>query len=114
MLQLHRLEDTPLTRRRILQLSQLKVGQSASVTRLLDGGTKSNADSDVLGRRLMELGFIPGTIVTCMHEAPLTHDPRCFMVRGMHVALRSYEADRIEVSVPVAPVAKNETGEQPK
>ena len=80
-------------------LSELRPGQKARVTDLIEPDQTQSPSSmaDVLGRRLMELGFIPGTIVAAMHEAPLTHDPRSYMVRGMHVALRSYEANRIKI-----------------
>ena len=84
-----------------MQLTELKQGQSGRIIRLI-GPEQSLSNHDVLGRRLMELGFIPGTVITAMHEAPLTHDPRSYTVRGMHVALRSYEANRIDVE-PIAP-----------
>ena len=54
-------------------------------------------NDDQIGRRLMELGFIPGSIVEVRHEAPLTRDPLAVLVRGMVVALRRYEAERIMV-----------------
>lgn len=52
-----------------------------------------------LARRLMELGFIPGTIVTAMHHAPLAMDPISVTVRGMHVALRRNEAKFVHVEL---------------
>lgn len=54
-------------------------------------------DDDVIGRRLMELGFIQGAIVEIRHHAPFTADPIAVMVRGMVVALRRYEAKRVRV-----------------
>jgi len=42
---------------------------------------------DDLSTRLMELGFVPGTIVAGGHSAP-GGDPRVFRVDGSEVALR--------------------------
>ena len=58
----------------------------------------SSADSDdPISRRLMELGFIEGAIVEVRHSAPFFGDPIAVMVRGMLVALRRYEAERVQV-----------------
>lgn len=58
----------------------------------------SAADSDdAISRRLMELGFIEGAIVEVRHSAPFFGDPIAVMVRGMLVALRHYEAERVHV-----------------
>jgi ferrous iron transport protein A len=45
----------------------------------------------------MELGFIEGAIVEVRHSAPFFGDPIAVMVRGMLVALRRYEAERVQV-----------------
>ena len=45
----------------------------------------------------MELGFIPGAVIEIRQEAPLLKDPMAILVRGMVVALRRYEADRVSV-----------------
>ncbi len=47
-------------------------------------------------RRLMELGFIPGSPVTVGHSAP-GGDPRVFQVDGSEVALRGETAARLRV-----------------
>ena len=44
-----------------------------------------------MGHRLMELGFLPGTIITAARSAP-GGDPRVFRVDGSEVALRSTTA----------------------
>lgn len=41
--------------------------------------------------RLLEMGFVPGTIVTLVKRAPFG-DPLEFQVRGCHVSLRAAEA----------------------
>jgi ferrous iron transport protein A len=42
---------------------------------------------EAISRRLMELGFIPGTSVTAARSAP-GGDPRVFRVDGAEIALR--------------------------
>ncbi len=41
--------------------------------------------------RLLEMGFVPGTVVTLVKRAPFG-DPLEFQVRGCHVSLRAAEA----------------------
>ena len=47
-------------------------------------------------RRLMELGFLPGTVVTAGHSAP-GGDPTVFQVDGAEIALRRETAQRLRV-----------------
>ena len=47
-------------------------------------------------RRLMELGFVPGTRVTAGNSAP-GGDPRVFQVDGSEIALRRDTARRMKV-----------------
>jgi len=49
-------------------------------------------------RRLMELGFLPGTQVTAGRSAP-GGDPRVFQVDGSEIALRAETAARLSVLV---------------
>ena len=48
-------------------------------------------------RRLMELGFLPGTQVTAGRSAP-GGDPRVFQVDGSEIALRAETASHLTVS----------------
>ncbi len=48
-------------------------------------------------RRIMEIGFVKGEIITVIKNAPL-HDPIEYMVMGSHVSLRRSEASQIEVA----------------
>ena len=50
------------------------------------------------GRRLLDLGFLPGTGVRVVRRAPLG-DPIQFELRGCHFCLRKSEADGIRVVV---------------
>ncbi len=47
-------------------------------------------------RRLMELGFLPGTQVTAGQSAP-GGDPRVFQVDGSEIALRTETARRLRI-----------------
>ena len=49
-------------------------------------------------RRLMELGFLPGTRVTASFSAP-GGDPRVFQVDGSEIALRRETARRLTVRI---------------
>lgn len=47
-------------------------------------------------RRLMELGFLPGTLITVARRSPFG-DPRVYRVDGSEVALRRETASRMTV-----------------
>ena len=47
-------------------------------------------------RRLMELGFVPGTHITAGFSAP-GGDPRVFQVDGSEIALRRDTARRLKI-----------------
>lgn len=49
-----------------------------------------------LSRRLMELGFLPGQLVTAAGSAP-GGDPRVFRVDGAEIALRGETAARLKL-----------------
>ena len=49
-----------------------------------------------VGRRLSDLGFLPGTAVRVVRRAPLG-DPTVYELRGYQLCLRRAEASRIKV-----------------
>lgn len=51
-----------------------------------------------LGRRIREMGLVPGTAITVIGRAPL-YDPVSLRVMGFNLTLRNSEADHIEVEV---------------
>ena len=51
-----------------------------------------------LGRRIRDMGLVPGTEIKIQGRAPL-YDPVALRVRGATIALRNNEADYIEVEV---------------
>ncbi len=51
-----------------------------------------------LGRRIREMGLVPGTEITIQGRAPL-YDPVALRVMGGTLTLRNHEADHIIVEV---------------
>ena len=49
-----------------------------------------------IGRRLLDLGFVPGTAVRVLRRAPLG-DPTEYELRGTRLCLRRTEARRVKV-----------------
>jgi ferrous iron transport protein A len=72
--------------RKAKTLLELKQGEDGVLDRL-------DLPEDV-SRRLMELGFLPGHVITPGLSAP-GGDPRVFRVDGSEVALRSETAARL-------------------
>ncbi len=65
-------------------------------------GTIVNLEGDDgITRRLMELGFLPGTKVEVIGFAPLG-DPVAVFVRGSRMAIRLRDARRIQVNPATA------------
>lgn len=69
-------------------LASLQPGERAVVVRVEVGGG--------VGRRLLDLGFIPGTPVRVIRRAPLG-DPVAYEVRGTRICLRDREAAGVRV-----------------
>jgi len=66
-----------------------------------------------LQNRILGLGFVPGSIVEVIREAPLG-DPKVYLVKGKMVTLRNDEASLIEVE-PVSrliPLSMAEVGKR--
>jgi ferrous iron transport protein A len=55
-----------------------------------------------LGRRIRDMGLVPGTRVTVAGRAPL-YDPVALRLEGFTLTLRNSEADYIEVEVEESP-----------
>lgn len=71
-------------------LRQMKRNQSGTITAVKVGGE--------LGRRLRDMGLVPGTAIKIQGRAPL-YDPVALRVKGFTLTLRNNEADHIEVAV---------------
>jgi ferrous iron transport protein A len=75
--------------RKIL-LREMNKKQSGIISAVKVGGD--------LGRRIREMGIIPGTAITIIGRAPL-YDPVSIRVMGFNLTLRNSEADFVEVEV---------------
>ena len=71
-------------------LREMQKDQSGSITAVKVGGE--------LGRRIRDMGIVPGTRITIMGRAPL-YDPMAIRIMGGTLTLRNSEADYIEVDV---------------
>ena len=73
-----------------MMLRQMQRNQSGVITAVKVGGE--------LGRRIRDMGLVPGTQVTVQGRAPL-YDPVALRVMDGTLTLRNNEADHIEVEV---------------
>ncbi len=73
-----------------INLRQMKIGQKGVIQRV-DAGSE-------LGRRIRDMGLIPGKEITVQGRAPL-YDPVSLRIMGFTLTLRNNEADHIDVEV---------------
>ncbi len=66
----------------------MKKGQAGTITAVRARGE--------IGKRIREIGLIPGTRIAVEKRAPL-YDPVALRVMGCIITLRNSEADNIEV-----------------
>jgi Fe2+ transport system protein FeoA len=74
-------------------LATLNQGQEAKV--------ESLCGPAALRRRLMEIGFVPGSMVRFERPTPFG-DPLVFSLRGSQIALRRSEAKCIRLALPLS------------
>ena len=77
-----------------ISMRKLKVNQKAVVA--------SVAADGALGRRIRDMGLIPGTEIQVVGRAPL-HDPVALRLKGFTLTLRNSEADFIQCTVEESP-----------
>ena len=73
-----------------INLRNMRKNQSGTIVAVKVGGE--------LGRRIREMGLVPGTEITLTPRAPL-NDPVALRVMGGTLTLRNNEADHIEVEI---------------
>lgn len=73
----------------LMTLNDAKVGSTVAVTGLIAEGNHR--------RRLLDLGFVPGTRIEVVRRSPLG-DPTAYRVRGATIALRGKDACQIRVT----------------
>jgi len=74
-------------------LSSLNSGEKGEVIEI------SRASRNIQRRRLMDLGVIPGTIISMIMKSP-GGDPIAYQIRGATIALRKDNADLIFIKKP--------------
>lgn len=77
----------------VLTLAELGVGQSAIV---VGTETGTSTDSDVMSRRLAEIGFLPGERVRVLRRVP-GGEPMAVRIGSSTFALRRHEAACVQV-----------------
>jgi Fe2+ transport system protein FeoA len=80
--------ENPTPPRELVPLAHLAPGVQAVIEEV-------NTDNGI-GRRLLDLGFVPATPVRVLRRAPLG-DPVSYELRGTHMCLRRSEAVHILV-----------------
>jgi len=74
----------------LINLRNMAINQSGTIVAVKVSGE--------LGRRIREMGLVPGTEITIKQRAPL-NDPVALRVMGGTLTLRNNEADFIEVEI---------------
>lgn len=75
---------------KIMNLREMKKNQSGTISSITATGE--------LGRRIRDMGLVPGTSIWVQGRAPL-YDPVALKVMGFTLTLRNSEADYIMVEV---------------
>ena len=71
-----------------IPLSQIQEGQTVQVASLLATGS--------MRRRLLDIGLVEGTAVTCLQRSP-SGDPVAYGIRGSVIALRREDSSQVLV-----------------
>ncbi len=73
-----------------INMRQMKKNQSGTISAVKMSGE--------MGRRIRDMGLVPGTAIKIQGRAPL-YDPVALKAMGFTLTLRNNEADYIEVEV---------------
>ena len=71
-----------------MTLDEIKPDQECEIVDITSEG--------MMGQRLLDMGFIPGTRIKVVRNAPLV-DPVEFLLKGYNISLRHSEAKQVEV-----------------
>lgn len=80
-----------------MRLSDLKVKQTAIISRVNRTTSDSVNQPDLVASRLETLGFVPGTQVQVITKGLFGGDPILIQIGFTRFALRKVEAERIEI-----------------
>ena len=81
-----------------MRLSELKVKQSAVITKVARVENIETKLHDMVASRLETLGFVPGTRVQVITKGIFGGDPILIQVGFTRFALRKVEAEKIEIT----------------
>jgi len=73
-----------------MTLDEIKRDQECEIVDITSGG--------IMEQRLLDMGFIPGTRIKVIRNAPLV-DPVEFELKGYNISLRHSEAKQVEVTL---------------
>ena len=73
-----------------MTLDEIKPDQECEIVDTTSAG--------IMEQRLLDMGFIPGTRIKVVRNAPLV-DPVEFLLKGYNISLRHSEAKQVEVSL---------------
>lgn len=80
-----------------VRLSELKVKQTAIITKVNQNLEDNSSQPDLIASRLETLGFIPGTRVQVVTKGVFGGDPILIQIGFTRFALRKMEAEKIEI-----------------
>jgi len=72
-----------------MTLDEMRPGQECRIEKVTAEGA--------IGQRLLDMGFVPGTKIKVVRNAPLI-DPIDLLIKGYHVSIRHKEATFVEVT----------------
>ena len=72
----------------MITLDKLKIDEKAIIHQV--------KGDEVMRRRLLDLGFVPGENVLCVLISPFL-DPKAYKIRGNVIAIRNVDARGVEV-----------------
>jgi ferrous iron transport protein A len=74
----------------LISMRQMEINQAGTISAIKATGE--------LGRRIRDMGLVPGASIRILDRAPL-YDPVALKVMGFKLMLRNNEADLIQVEV---------------
>jgi ferrous iron transport protein A len=82
-----------------MTLDEIKPDQECEIVDITSEGMMGQRLLEgMMGQRLLDMGFIPGTRIKVVRNAPLV-DPVEFLLKGYNISLRHSEAKQVEVTL---------------
>nr|WP_216076872.1 FeoA family protein [Acinetobacter defluvii] len=80
-------------------MSELKVKQTAIITKVNRTLADNTSQTDLVASRLETLGFVPGTTVQVITKGIFGGDPILIQIGFTRFALRKVEAEKVEIDL---------------